>query len=234
MKAHRCEVNHASAADGAVSETGVAAIVQARMSSRRFPGKVLTPFKGVPILEHVLNAVESVLSRDRVILATSSDPSDDPIAAFAAGRDTKLVRGDLHNVLARLQLAARGCQAEWILRISADSPLLDPAVLQRVIGTAGADVDVVTTIRPRTFPKGRNAEMVRRRALLAVDAGGATPEEQEHVTPFFYHRPNEFRIRNVESGRPQWADLNLAVDTPADLERLERLSAAELARLSLP
>jgi spore coat polysaccharide biosynthesis protein SpsF len=216
-----------------MSGSGVVAIVQARMSSRRFPGKVLTPFKGLPILEHVLTAVECVLSRQRVILATSSDPSDDPIAAFAARRQTNVVRGDLDNVLDRFQTAARGCDAEWLLRVSADSPLLDPAVLRRVMRSAAADVDVVTTTRPRTFPKGRNAEMVRRQALLAIDAGRATPEEREHVTLFFYNRPTEFRIRNVESGQPQWADLNLAVDTPADLERLERLTAAELSRLSL-
>lgn len=211
----------------------VVAIVQARMSSRRFPGKVLTPFKGRAILEHVLTAAESVVGRSRVILATSVEGSDDPLATFAETRRTRVVRGDLANVLARFQAAAQATDAEWVLRVSADSPLLDPEVLRRVIAAADATADVVTTIRPRTFPKGRNAELIRRSALLAIDAAHATADEREHVTPYFYNRPDRFRIRNVESGHPEWAEASLAVDTPADLAHLERLTATELARFSL-
>ena len=94
--------------------------------------------------------------------------------------------------------------------------------------------DVVTTTRPRTFPKGRNAEMVRRALLLAVDASAATTEEREHVMPYFYNRPEEFRIHNVESGHPEWARESLAIDTPDDLRRLEQLTPEQLSRWSLP
>ena len=211
----------------------VVAIVQARMSSRRFPGKVLAPFKGRAILDHVLSTVEDVVGATRVIVATSIEPSDDPIAMFADARRTRAVRGDLANVLARYQAAAQSIEAEWILRVSADSPMLDPEVLRRVIAMAGDGSDVVTTTRPRTFPKGRNAELIRRSALMAVDAARATAEEQEHVTPYFYNRPATFRISNVDSGHPEWADASLAVDTPEDLAYLERLTAAELNRFSL-
>ena len=203
------------------------------MSSRRFPGKVLAPFKGRAILDHVLTAVEDVVGAPRVIIATSIEPSDDAIATFANARHTRVVRGDLDNVLARYQDAARTVDTEWILRVSADSPMLDPEVLRRVIAMAGGGSDVVTTTRPRTFPKGRNAELIRRSALISVDASRATAEEQEHVTPYFYNRPAIFRIRNVESGHPEWADASLAVDTPEDLACLERITAAELDRFSL-
>jgi spore coat polysaccharide biosynthesis protein SpsF len=209
----------------------VVAIVQARMTSRRFPGKVLAPFKGRVVLEHVLSAVEAALDRD-VIVATSVDSSDDPIAAFANARGTRVVRGDLANVLSRFQEAGRTVDAEWLLRVNADSPLLDPELLRRVIG-ARRGADVVTTTRPRTFPKGRNAEMVKRSLLLAVNAAAATPEEREHVLPYFYSRPEAFRIHNVESGHPEWAGESLAIDTPDDLVRLERLTPEQLSRFSL-
>ena len=211
----------------------VTAIVQARMTSQRFPGKVLASFKGQPILEHVVSVVEAVVPRERVTIATSTDPTDDAIAAFAKKRGTALVRGDLVNVLARFQQAARGSSAEWILRINADSPLHDPQVLSRVIAEAGPHCDVVTTIRPRTFPKGRNAELVRRAALLAIDAAAASIEEQEHVTSYFYLRPDRYRIVNVESGHADWAQHSLVVDTLEDLTRLEAMSDADLDRFRL-
>jgi spore coat polysaccharide biosynthesis protein SpsF len=218
-------------AGGGVSD--VDAIVQARMSSRRFPGKVLAPFKGRPILEHVLNAVETAVAADRVTVATSTDMSDEPIVAFAGRRRTRVVRGDLANVLSRFQQAARAVAAEWILRINADSPLHDPEVLRRVIAAAGPHCDLVTTIQPRSFPKGRNAELIRRAALLDVDAASVTPDEQEHVTAYFYARPDRYRIVNVGSGHADWARESLAVDTAEDLVRLEAMGDRELARFAL-
>lgn len=211
----------------------VAAVVQARMTSQRFPGKVLASFRGRPILEHVIAAVAQVIPPGRVTIATSTDPSDDAIASFAKARGTALVRGDLANVLARFQQAAGHASTEWILRINADSPLHDPQVIRRVIAAAGAHCDVVTTIKPRTFPKGRNAELVRRDALLGVDAGAASAEEQEHVTAYFYNRPGAYRIVNVESGHPEWAGHSLVVDTAADLARLEAMTDADLDRFRL-
>jgi spore coat polysaccharide biosynthesis protein SpsF (cytidylyltransferase family) len=211
----------------------VSAIVQARMTSQRFPGKVLASFKGRPILDHVMSAVEAAVPRDRVTIATSTDPTDDAIASFAKRRGTTLVRGDLANVLARFQQAARQASTEWILRINADSPLHDPQVLRRVIAAAGPHCDVVTTIKPRTFPKGRNAELVRRDTLLGIDAAAASAEEQEHVTAYFYYRPDKYRIVNVESGHPEWAEQSLAVDTAADLARLEAMTDADLDRFRL-
>jgi spore coat polysaccharide biosynthesis protein SpsF len=213
--------------------TSVTAIVQARFSSRRFPGKVLAPFKGRPILDHVVRAVEAATSPGAVMIATSSDVSDDAIVAFAQQRCTRIVRGDLNNVLSRFQDAARAADTEWILRINADSPLHDPDVMRRVIDFASPSCDVVTTIRPRTFPKGRNAELVRRALLLDIDPASATPDEQEHVMTYFYNRPSRYRICNVESGHPEWARESLAIDTPDDLMRLESVSDAELARFSL-
>lgn len=209
----------------------ITAIVQARMSSRRFPGKVLAPFRGEPIIVHVLREVGAVVGPHATIVATSDQPSDDVLDAFLRERGVAVVRGDLENVLARFQQAARTCASEWILRVSADSPLLDGSVLRQVIHAADdGQCDLVTTIFPRTFPRGRNAELIRRSALLAVDADAVTPEEREHVTPFFYSRPDRYRIRNVGSGSAALAAESFAVDTPEDLARLEGTSRLDQSR----
>jgi spore coat polysaccharide biosynthesis protein SpsF len=208
----------------------VTAVVQARMSSARFPGKVLTAFRGEPVIVHVVRAAEAAVGRGLVVVATSVDRSDDPLDALLRARGTPVVRGSLDNVLARFQDAASGSTSEWILRLNGDSPLLDVAVLRRVIDAADDSCDLVTTIQPRTFPKGRNAELIRRLVLLAVDAVNADAEEREHPTQFFYRRPQRFRIRNVASANASLAAETLSIDTPEDLVRLERLTDADLGR----
>jgi spore coat polysaccharide biosynthesis protein SpsF len=208
----------------------VTAIIQARTSSSRFPEKVLASFRGEPLIVHVVRAAEAVVGAPQVVVATSVDPSDDRLAALLQARGTAVVRGSLDNVLERFQTAARGCASEWILRLNGDSPLLDVDVLRRVIAAADASCDLVTTIRPRTFPKGRNAELIRRSTLLAADATAADAAEREHPTEYFYRRPDQYRIRNVSSANPALAVESLAVDTAADLRRLERLSDADLGR----
>jgi spore coat polysaccharide biosynthesis protein SpsF len=208
----------------------VRAFIQARMSSTRFPGKVLTPFRGCPLIEHVIAAARQAVASGAVLVVTSDDPSDDVLAQAVLARGTAVFRGPLHNVLERFQQASRAFPSDWVLRLTADSPLLDVALLRAVVAHADERVcDLVTTTFPRTFPKGRNAEAIRRSALLAIDAAGAQPEEREHVTRYFYNRADAFRIVNVASNRPQLAELSLAVDCPDDLDRLERLSPAELA-----
>jgi spore coat polysaccharide biosynthesis protein SpsF len=213
------------------SPSNVVAIVQARMSSSRFPGKVLTIFRGAPVLEHVLRAAEAAVGRDAVVVATSVERSDDVIEQFAQARGTAVVRGDLENVLARFQTAARAFLAEWVLRVTADSPLLTGDMLRDLIDSAGDGWDLVTTTWPRTFPTGCNAELIRRDVLLAIDSSQADASEREHVTRYLYNRENQYRIRNLESGRPELACLNLAIDEPADLKRLERMTDRELADL---
>ena len=211
----------------------VRAFIQARTSSVRFPGKVLAPFRGVPIIEHVIRAAEAAVGREATLVVTSDQSSDDRLVELLNARGTDVFRGPLENVLERFQLASRAYPSDWVLRLSADSPLLDAHVLSRVIArTAAGDCDLVTTIFPRTFPKGRNAEVIRRDVLLGVAASEVEPDEREHVTAFFYRRADRFRIANVESGRPELAAYSVAVDSPDDLVRLEHLTADDLAALT--
>jgi spore coat polysaccharide biosynthesis protein SpsF len=211
----------------------VVAFVQARMSSRRFPGKVLAPFRGEPIIRHVIRSVTEALPSVPLVVTTSVDTSDDPLAAYLSGLEVTVFRGALLDVFRRFRDCLTEFPCEWILRISGDSPLLDPRILKAVVarGLQEKNVDLVTTIFPRTFPSGQNAELIRSDALRAVDPNALTAGEREHVTPWFYRHPERFRIVNVSSGSPELAARSFAVDTPEDLERLEASAHADLQSL---
>src|SRR5204863_1599118 len=139
----------------------VRAFVQARMSSRRFPGKVLAPFRGEPVVLHVVRAAGAAVSPENVVVATSDEPSDDPLAAYLASIGVECFRGPRDDVLERFRLRARAHPCDWILRICADSPLLDPAELGAVLGEAEGDADLVSTALGHGETHGRNAELIR-------------------------------------------------------------------------
>ena len=212
----------------------VIAFIQARMSSRRFPGKVLAPFRGEPIIRHVIRSVADALPSVPLVVTTSVDASDDPLAAYLRHLDVAVFRGELLDVFRRFRDCLALFQCEWILRISGDSPLLDARILKAVVGRGlqEKDADLVTTIFPRTFPNGQNAELIRSDALRAVDADALTAEDREHVTPWFYRHPERFRIVNVSSGSASLAALSFAVDSPEDLHRLEASADAEVNALA--
>jgi spore coat polysaccharide biosynthesis protein SpsF len=200
----------------------VRVFIQARMSSRRFPGKVLAPFRGAPLIQSVLHAVAGSLPEIPIVVATTVHPSDDPLAAYVATLGVPVFRGPLERVFDRFLGCVDAHPCRWILRVNADSPLLGPATLQPVVGHAGdPGLDLVTTTFPRTFPRGQNAELISVAAMRSIDPAAMTADDQEHVTRFFYRHPERFKIRNVESGDPALAEQSFAIDTLEDLHRLE-------------
>jgi spore coat polysaccharide biosynthesis protein SpsF len=203
-------------------------VVQARMSSARFPGKVLASLHGTPILAHVLNRLSQAAPLADVLVATSDQVSDDPVAAYAPTLGVAVVRGPLDDVLERFRMCARLRPRRWIGRINADSPLLDATVVRRVLeARAGEPVDLVTTVFPRTFPVGQNVELIRTDALMRLRDDELTAQDREHVTQFFYRHPDRFSIRNIESTEPSRSGESVAVDTLDDLRRLEKRSAVQ-------
>jgi spore coat polysaccharide biosynthesis protein SpsF len=199
----------------------VKAFVQARMSSRRFPGKVLAPFRGEPIVLHVVRAATGAVGEGNVIVATSHERSDDPLAAYLVSIGVPCFRGPRDDVLERFRLCALANPCEWVLRLSADSPLLDPSELSAVVATAAAGIDVASTTLSDLDTHGRNAELIRTSVLLALDASELSVHDREHVTPFFYANPERFRLTSVDL--PARAGGPLTVDTVEDLARLEAM-----------
>lgn len=197
--------------------------IQARMSSKRFPGKVLAPFRGQPIIWHVLARVADALPDLPRVVVTSTDASDDPLAAYVGGLGAHCFRGPLDDVFGRFRIAASEMGVRWMLRICADSPLLDARVLRAVMDAFDPSIDLITTTAPRTFPKGHNAELINAATFAGIDANELDAEDREHVTRFMHRHSDRFLIKNVESGDPELAKLELAVDTIEDLRRLEPL-----------
>lgn len=196
--------------------------IQARMSSQRFPGKVLAPLGGRPILKHLLEQVARVFPLNHVTVVTSVEPSDDPLACYVRNLGVAVYRGELENVAARFQGCLREYPCDWFVRLCADSPLLNPVVLKAVATHPHClDFDIVTNVYPRTFPKGHSVEMVRAEVFADLNVLTFTADEREHVTAVFYHYPQRFRILNLTSDDPRQADLSLVVDTVDDLRCLE-------------
>ena len=197
------------------------------MSSRRFPGKVLAPFRGAPLIDGVVDGVRAALPDWEAVVLTSTEPSDDPLAAYLESRQVPCFRGALNDVLGRFVSCLSAHPGEWVMRICADSPILNAHMLQMVAETAKNapnSVDLVTTTAPRTFPKGHNAELIRASSLLKMNAlSDVTGEDREHVTRFMHRNKERFGIINVESGRTDLADMSLCVDTVEELHQLEAL-----------
>jgi spore coat polysaccharide biosynthesis protein SpsF len=191
------------------------------MSSARFPGKVLAPFDGRPLIACVIDQVRSAVGEANVVLATSADATDDPLAAYVASLGIAVFRGSLDDVMGRFQACLKAHPCEWFYRVCGDSPLLDPALLSRADALRGDDVDLVTNVFPRTFAKGQSVELLRATTFAALDAGTVTSELREHVTQVYYERPHAFRIVNFASDTAP-AEPNMTVDTVDDLHRLSR------------
>ena len=197
--------------------------VQARMSSRRFPGKMLAPLAGRPLIAHVVERCGAAFGADQVVVATSIEASDDVLAQAVTRLGCLVFRGELDNVLGRFQQCLRQHPCDWFVRISADSPLIDPRLIARIAEQRAPQFDLVTNVQQRTFPPGQSVEVVRSECFAAIDAAALTAEEREHVTLAFYRAAGKYRIRNVAAREPGLERQSYAVDTPEDLRAVEAL-----------
>lgn len=200
----------------------VHAFLQARMSSQRLPGKVLTPVAGKPLFLHVFESVSQVVDTTMITVITSSDPSDDPLCEELSLRKISFFRGDLDNVLSRFSAASDRTNSDWIMRISCDSPLLSPEVLRMVLDAVDDEFELITNVFPRTFPKGQSVEILRRSLLSKLRAMPVLASHREHVTLYVYENPTLFRIKNVVNPLGDRSDQCDAVDTADDLAKMIR------------
>jgi spore coat polysaccharide biosynthesis protein SpsF len=205
----------------------VVALVQARMGSTRLPGKVLMDLGGRPLLAQLLARLGRARRIDDVVVATSDLERDDPVAALAEAEGVLAVRGDERDVLSRMLTAARAARADAVVRVTADCPLIDPAVVDAVVARLVDDpegCDYASNILRRTYPRGLDTEALWTDALERIARLGTSPEAREHVTWFAYReRPDLFLLGSVEDGDPELANLDWSVDTETDLELVRRL-----------
>ncbi len=199
-------------------------IIQSRMSSTRLPGKVLLPLAGKPLLQHLADALDQSVLANRFVIATSSEPSDDSIAAYCATHDIACVRGALANVAQRYQTVLAQYPAAAFVRICGDSPLVNISIVERAIqlhqhGTS----DIVTNTLERSYPKGLSVEVVTA-DLFQANIAAFDAQDQEHVTRYFYRNSAAFNIENFTSGLAA-GDLQLSVDTQQDYNILNAFLA---------
>jgi spore coat polysaccharide biosynthesis protein SpsF len=196
------------------------------MGSRRMSGKVLTLLASYPVLWHVTTRVAQARTVDQLVVATSDQPGDDPIAVWCESEGVTCVRGPEIDVLSRYALAAEATDADVVVRITADCPLLSPAVLDLVVNAryvSGADY--ASNTLERCFPHGLDVECLTRAALETAASEALDPEEREHVTPFVYNRPERFVLTSLTVPE-NWSWLRWTLDTAVDLQALESIIAA--------
>jgi len=202
----------------------IVALIQARMGSTRFPGKSLVDVAGHPMLWQVIERVRAAATVDKVVVATTDKPSDDPIAALCGDEGIPCFRGSADDVLDRFYQAARAHQADAIVRITGDCPLIDPAVIDKIVSRfRHGDCDYASNVLRYTYPDGLDTEVFSFSALEAAWREASSPAEREHVTP--YLRSEKFRRANVESEIPVARGCRWTVDDPEDLEFVRKAYA---------
>ena len=206
----------------------VVAIVQARMGSTRLPGKVMKPLLGEPMLARLLERLARCERVDDIVVATTDDGSERPIMALMDTLNVNVFRGSEDDVLARYYGAAQRYNADVVVRITSDCPLIAPEVVDECVEAflaSGGDADYASNGFKRTYPRGLDTEVFGVGALEAAYHEATTPAEREHVTPFIWGQPQRFRLLDVVDAENH-SDLRWTVDTPEDFELVSKIYGA--------
>ena len=188
------------------------------MTSTRLPGKVLEPAAGRPLLAHMIARLQRCTELDAIVVATTTNASDDPIVAVAESLGVGCFRGSEDDVLSRVLGAARAHAAELIVQTTGDCPLIDPAIVDRVIARfREGGAEYCASKVGVTYPRGMDVGVFPTAVLAEVDRLTDDPVDREHVTLYIYEHPERYRLVGVGADSPRDADLRLTVDTPEDL-----------------
>jgi len=216
----------------AIPTRPIVGIIQARVGASRLPGKTLLDLAGAPFLARVIERMQHAETLDSLMVATTTDPADDPLAALVRGLGVPVYRGSVNDVLDRFTQAARQAEAALIVRITADDPFKDPEITDHAVRLwleQSETLDYVSNTIEPTYPEGLDIEVFTRAALERAWHEARLPSEREHVTPYIWKHPDRFRILNFK--HPQdLSHLRWTVDYPEDLE----FARAVYARLYRP
>lgn len=212
----------------AASNSQVGVVVQARLGSSRLPGKVLKElYAGQSVLEFLLRRLGGCRQADRIIVATTCSPGDDSLAEWLGNRGIAFVRGEENNCLARYGKAAEAYALGVVVRVTADCPLVVPAVVDEMIEyfqTNCRCIDYLSNRQHANFPEGLDVEVFSREILDQALAEASASAEFEHINYFFLNRPERFRIRYYNHALgADYSRFKLSIDRPEDLERIRRL-----------
>ena len=203
--------------------TDTLAILQARTSSVRFPGKVMQPVCGEPALHRMIERVQRAFKVDRLVVGTSTDASDDPILMLCRRLDVDCFRGSLNDVLDRYYRAACEYGADHIVRLTADCVLADPVMIDDVIAEyRRGGYDYCSNVNDRTYPVGLDVEVFSFEVLETAWQEAQLSYDREHVTPFIRRNPIRFHHGMVKDLIDR-SHMRWVIDEPADLEFVRRV-----------
>lgn len=195
-------------------------VIQCRMSSQRLPGKVLMPIYGIPILLFMAMRVQESRKIDKLIIATSTDKTDDPIRELCQKHKLLCFSGNLEDVLDRFYWLSQIFCPEHIARLTADCPMIDTEIMDRTIDyhiKGGFDYT-----RNYGYPDGMDTEIMSFKALCEAWRDSISPYDREHVTPYLYNHPEFFKLGRLENEIDQ-SHVKISVDTEEDYIKLTRL-----------
>lgn len=199
--------------------------IEARMRSSRLPGKVIKPILGKPMLALMIERLKHARTIDGIVVATTVNPDDNPIVKVAEESKVDYYRGSEEDVLARVLGAARRFKADVIVETTGDCPLIDPAVVDKVVSDyrmGGADF--VSNNLVYSTPRGMDVRVFSTDKLAEIDRTTKDPADREHVSLYFWEHPERYRLRNVTTDLPpEVANLRLTVDTVEDFELIRRV-----------
>lgn len=194
----------------------VLAIIQARMSSIRLPGKVLLDLNGEPTILRIVDRLKKALTVDEIIVATSLDESDNQLFELLCSKKIECFRGDLDDVLSRFIGVLISSDAEVVIRITADCPLVMPKLVDQMVNDfLLLDLDYLSNTITPTFPDGLDVEIFTKAALLRLNDLSLSSQEREHVTLGIRNRPEQFSLSNFV-GKTDLSSLRWTVDYEED------------------
>jgi spore coat polysaccharide biosynthesis protein SpsF len=201
----------------------VLSIIQARYSSKRLPGKVLRKILDITILQRVVNQVKKSKKITKIIIATSKQKTDKKIINFCMKNKIHCISGPLNNVFKRFYSIIIHEKCKSFVRISADSPLIDPALIDQAVTLFNKNrYDIVTNVFPRTFPKGFSVEVIDSKIILDFLLKIKKKKHKEHMTSFFYDNYKNFKIKNLYN-KINNSNINLSIDNYADFIRAKKI-----------
>lgn len=201
----------------------VAAIIQARMGSTRLPGKVLKKVLGKTLLEYQIERVLRAHTIDEIIIATTTKKEDDQIVDLCKQLSINYYRGSEQDVLSRYYEAAKEFEVDIIVRLTSDCPLIDPEIIDKTVQVFLTEkFDYVSNSIIRTYPRGMDTEVFSYQGVSEVNENAVKDYEREHVTPYWYEHPDDYRIK-VVSNFTDLSQYRLTVDTKEDFKLISNI-----------
>lgn len=209
------------------------AIIQARMSSSRLPGKVLKTILGKPMLGYIVERLVWVKQIDEIVVATSREASDQPICTFCRENKIACYRGDLNDVLGRFYQTAQEYKADTVIRVTGDCPCVDPELVTQLINLfqrekydhIGIATGAGAIFDEARFPNGLDAECFRYESLEKAWQEAAEPADREHVTPYIWRNKDVFKCGSLKPEK-DYSHIRLSVDHQEDFELVSKIYEA--------